>query len=404
MIWRVTLANTNNRTVDVTGAGRVLRGVTVPITTPVPDIGSEVTIDEVTESVICVVNLNRYKADGRSEDLDTNVMEDLRTNAGDFTYKIPGQGFFGVAKKFRAWMGSRTTHIAISGIKHLLSITADNVNFGSENGNVTMSLTTSEDKDGPVALSAKLGDSINFSIDTATKNMHFTIFDMLNFHFTPSKLSAYVVNQMTGERVELVNEDFKEKAEKIADGMVQDVIKFKNRLKVSMAKDVGAKFTKIKLVGAELLVEGSKQMSLTAGKLLIKGSDQVSINSNTVKVDLSDKGITPGSFQINNGLLSHFRMDGDIRLFSQKDGIYLNGMGDNIVSHLYLDFILTILFSYLTLQATYLGMLYPLSPINAAWQTANGIIQTMKPNLKNSMLHTNIPPIPPIKNGPPEGI
>lgn len=399
-MWVVTAVDIESRTVDVMSSeGKALQHVDIPVLLPIPEPNAEVTIDEKTHSLICIINLNRrgLTHDNPDVDADEEPCPDLKLSPGDMLYRIPGQGFFGTMKNFMAAIGARSTGIFINGISRSIRAVTDDIDIYSENGSYRLKITASENPDIEPSMVLNLGSSFRMNIDASNGKVLLNLMDILTFNLTPDNIRADLVNPLTKATTNLLDQDFekdaKEAEEKGGTGDREERFDFNTKLRVSLSEALLA-FSKITATGSDIMLSGSKSLKLSGEKMTIK-SGFLSAVLNELVFDLGEKG-QAGSFHLNNGMHSHFRMDKDIRMFGQD--IKFLGDQDNIPSYFFLERILEELLLYLQIQASTLSAIYPLASIGANWIKTEAVIRGfLLPYLKNPNLKTNLPVTPPVK-------
>jgi len=399
-MWQVNAFDTENRTVDVIGSdGKTLKNLDVPVLLPFPELNAEVTVDEKTHSIICIINLNRRGMD--SPDAPDEVYDepcpDIKLTPGDMLYRIPGQGFFGTMKGFLAAIGAKSTGVVIDGLNRKIRAVSNDLDIYSENGSYRLKITAAENPDLEPSMVFNLGNSFKMHVDAGNGRVFLSFMDILTLNMTPDKLRVDLTNPLTKATVNLLDEDFKAQAEEAeeAGGTSgrEEKISFNTKLRVTLSEAM-VSFAKLTATGSDVLIAGSKALRLSGEKMTIK-SGSLSANVNEMSVDLGENGKS-GSFHVNNGMHSHFRMDEDIRMFGTE--IKILGDTDNVVSGFYMELILETLLMYLNSQAMTLSAIYPLASIGGTWQASEAIIrETLMPYLKNPDIKTNLPTVPPAK-------
>jgi len=360
MYWVVRKANTKARTVALSGTGNP-DGVIVPFYLPMPGVGSEVVWDRDTNSVISVISLgSRGYSDGSIYDMPAD-------EAGSYSLRIPGRGFIGLYKGLKAMIGATLeSYLSFDGRKK--SITATAREFNVDGPKFKFKLTAPDD---PVALPGielAMSDSVSLLINPGQSLLKLSLFGMFDAVISDERVTVTALNKFTGGKVKLVDENFR-------DGNASDKANVKlyslAAKLVADFRDAEIQFNKLDLAASDISLVSSSGALLSGTDTVISGGKKVSVNAPNVQIDLGEN-TGPGGFQVNNGLVSHFRMDsaGMVKMFGNM--VQIGGVDDYVANALPTYMTLQYILLYLINLNTALQAI----PFTTAFASANGTLLT----------------------------
>ncbi len=323
MYWIVKSINRAEHTVEVSKFNKNLSQVKVPVMFPLPGKGSELLIDEDTRTVTCIVTLSSLRAQ------DSDPEQDVVLDDGDVGYSLSGLGFMAIRKGLRAVLGAGSTGIFIDGkLKEMAFYT--NRFLVAGNG-FSCDLAAPDSPTGMPELHLNMGSIFSLTIKPSNKEFSMDLFGIAVITVNSDKFTVKSINPYNGTSRFIVNETYK--ADSVFD-TPSDVIKqfsaiYQLVLKLNTVNVLGKEAT---ASFASLALKASAGATISAASLLLKGKNDLNLEGSNIVATVGD-GAKPGSFHINNGTASHFRMGSKGIGMYGSQYIKLNGDNDNLVSY-----------------------------------------------------------------------
>lgn len=379
--WIVRSVNPEEHTVEAVRMKKILTKIRVPVIFPLPDIGSELLVDESTRTVISIVTLKSLALE------DQPTMDAVTPRAGDVFRALPGMGFFGVLQGLKAALGAGDTGIFVNG--RLKEIFLRTNRFLVSGNGFSLDLAAPDSPTDLPELRLSLGDIFRFNVKPSSRELIFDVFGIVTVTVKPDRFTVKAVNPYNGTSKFIVNETFKE--DNTYD-TPEEVIKtfnmfYKAAVNINSVKVSG---TEAEINVSKLSLKAAGGAILAASNLLLKGKSSTDIEGTNVKVTVGD-GAKPGTFHVNNGTSSYFRMgDKGVGIYGMNY-IKLNGTGDYVISYNQMDLFLQQLLLCLQAIMSFGGNPYTLPAMTAQMAAPFAAMQSLKPTLKNSSLHAGYP-------------
>lgn len=338
--WTVTAVDPLNRKVNITDGEKVVSGVKLQENLSIPEINAEVLYDETNFIIIDVLNNPEEKQ---------HTLKTPLVNSGDQLIGSIARGFLLLSKKIGAGILADIDKLYFYLDKKTGTalLKAGQLLFNATTGEPFLTITAPGSNYGipGFRLIFNNGTYIKLSPESGVLNCRF--FNILFLELNHNEFSVWLKNPKDNKRIYLSKINFEQMSSNAGDTITK-----------TFTQQLSLNFTKAVLTGASIkhivssqIFEAAKEFSVNAERVVIAGRTSINLVAPNVSVNLDD-GTGPafmsGSYQVNNGGLSHMRFDqlGKIKLGSLA-GLLLGGIDELGTNGLATAEVLQAILSYL---------------------------------------------------------
>ena len=363
----VLLVNTKTRIAKVQIDGGEARVIEIPVDKSYVTQGCEVTIDEESGTLVDVLDIPSNDKDpydplvktrpgvGRgNSDAHWTPSDAIETLGGDYYFQPNKGGFIALMRGFAAFLGGGPlAQIRFFATKKLAQIIADN--FQILGNQVDISIQQSDDTAQPHVRMA-VGTLI-VEADTAGSKLTLEYGGYFRLIVSPDRTGIDVRDPETQNFLPIY--ELKPAGEKNILQIRQvysDYVAEAAHYMINAGQTFEVNTKELTLATSILNLIAATDASIVAKNMEQQVSEKYHVTAGSEVHTVGNMGM-PGSFQVNNGITSSFRMNeaGMMELFALT-GINLNGVGDFAASAIQTEKLLTTIFTYLLSLNTALMM------------------------------------------------
>lgn len=372
MYWKVRAVNAGSRLVSLSGPGNP-EGVIVPWYIPLPDVGSEVVLDQKTGVVSAVVNL---KSMAYSESAFSDMPQE---QPGSFSVRMPGRGFISLLKGLKAMFGTGlSNYIYFDGIKNSVGVRSNLFSLNAPK--LSISVSAPDDPMAQPEINLAMGDRVSAVLSPGSALFRINLLGILVATVSDEKVLVTVQNPRTGRVVKLVDENFGEEgasSEKDKDKLYDLAAGLIARL-----NDVTVSSGRFELGASDMELTSATGLLLSGQELVLSAGKKINLTAQNVKIDLGEN-LKPGGFQINNGTAAHFRMKNSGMITMYGKLLQIGGVDEVVANGYNTHLILSMLLGYMTTMNTALGAVPQTAAASAAGSTILSNVQMMLKDIPN---------------------